>query len=408
MVSVVSMLKRTMSSTFVLVIAGLLIIDLVLWQFMPLRFFSNTALTAINQFALVSKLPEILSSRQNADLLLLGSSMILVPAVHCDDELHGTKPRFDRWYYRHHLDAYKNADCFEKLLQDDCGKHVSVLNGAVVAAMMSDQYLIARKYLASGKRPKIVVVGVAPREFLDNQRALVEKTATYTAIADFSSLNDLFGCNQMLPTPISKFNTAVDCAMGLFWYYWRSRSDYKSFVATLSTKVFHHPLNLYEAATNAGNSKTNAGASLGDVFASESVDPMYVQPPNTLQDINEYKKMYWPINKKLFATQEMYFEKLLKLLQEHNIPVVIVLMPLTNENLALLPADVLDNFKDTVSTCCSKYGAYIFDPGKQMSFSHNDFEDSAHMNSGGGKKLFMYMSNAIATNKRLAACLVGQ
>jgi len=117
--------------------------------------------------------------------------------------------------------------------------------------------------------------------------------------------------------------------------------------------------------------------------------------------------MYLPVNAPLFATQQFYFQKLLALLKDNNVPVIVIDMPLTKENLALLPADTLAKYRDAVQSSCKKFSDHLLRPDFPM--SRADFEDSAHMNAGGGKKLFkciaVYAGDLVSSDKQLAGAL---
>src|SRR5579885_1582350 len=88
------------SSTFVLTVLFLMLFDVGLREIQPLRYLNHTGLTTIHQNSLVSKLPVALADPRQADVLLMGSSLMLFPCVRCDDEYHGVKTRYNRWYMR--------------------------------------------------------------------------------------------------------------------------------------------------------------------------------------------------------------------------------------------------------------------------------------------------------------------
>jgi len=391
---------RVFGSTFALILVLILAFDLFVSAAKPLRWFNNTGLTSINQNFLVSKLPEILNSTENKDVLLLGSSIVLVPAVRCDDKLNGIKTRYDRWYYRNYIDEYKKADYLQDLLSKRLGTSVTVCNAAVAASVVSDDYLIARKYLASGKRPKMAILCVAPREFLDNQRSLIDKTATYSILADFSSLPDLIAQK-------ADFVRVFDSALGMAWTLYRTRTDYKDFLCAWTATTTGNALTLHNANLATRGADPTKGKK--DVGVFTETKEVYLQPPNDLADMGGYEGMYLPVNQTQFTNQKQYFTKLLALLQTERIPVVVVDVPVSDRNYALLPKDTLKTYYSFLADTTKDYGAALICAGADQKFDTvNDFEDSAHMNGRGGEKLFGAIANGITGNPAIASAIGGR
>lgn len=397
---------RAAGSTFLLTTLLLLSFDLVLNFVKPLRYANHTGLTTIRQNHLVSKLPPIMESSEDRDVLLIGSSTMLVPAVRCDDAMHGRRTRFDSWYKRNFLNEYYQADYLEKLLSEAVHKPIKVWNASISASLISDQYLIVRKYLSTGRRPKVVILSLAPREFLDNDRKNVEKTATYSLLADFTSLPELM---QQTKDPWR----LADAFLGVGWPYYKARGDYRNFVDAVISKTTGHPTTMHQAQMVQRGERLfnddNAAVALNpddiDHAVLENVKPDYVQKPNTLKDIGSYKRMYLPINYQQFATQSEYLGKLLALLKKEGIPTVVVDVPLVPENYALLPPAVLSDYRRVLAERCQEYGATLVNPEKQFKFEHNDYEDTVHMTASGGNKMFQAISDAVSSRSQLANSL---
>jgi hypothetical protein len=402
-------LKRLASSTFVITIILLVAFDLFVTHVKPLMLLNDTGLTSMNQNFLVSKLPEIMNSNANKDVLLLGSSLVLVPAVRCDDQLAKRRTRFDLWYYRNVIDTYCDADYLSAKLTERLGKPVSICNAAVAASVMSDDYLVTKKYLDTGKRPKVAVICVAPREFLDALRTDVTQTATHSVLSDFSTFYDDLHHGK-------DFQAIANSAVGMVWTFFRTRSDYLTFVSSAGGRITGHPISLFDAA----QAKTREAAAaaepkpaaqrpkvtMNNLGPLNVMKPVYEQPPNTLGDIEGYKKMYLPINSKQFATQQGYFKKLLTLLKKNNVPVVVVDFPVTAENYALLPQSVVSDYQNFLTTTCSSFGVPLVKPADQAKFETKaDFEDCAHMNASGGSKFFDALAQSIASDREIAATL---
>ncbi len=393
---------RLASSTVVLFIVFFVATEIVIRETRPLRLFNHTGLTSINQNFLVSKLPPCLSSPENPEVLLLGSSLVLVPSVRCDDSFHNRKTRFDRWYYRNVIDEYTKADFFQHALARSSSQNRKVLDLAVAASIMSDQHLILKKYLDSGKTPELIVCGIAPRDFLDNLRQDPEKTPTYSILADLTCLKDLWD-QKRSKEAISTF------AFGYFSDVFKNRTDYKTFLAGAASRISGHPIDLYQATQEL--EKTAAEPTTGmDVMAENKAErgildnnnPVYDIGKNRLSDLKEYNRIYLPFNEKVFKLQLSYLDKFLALAAEHKIPVVLVDMPLTQENLAILPERVKLRYQKRVKELATKYNAKLVTPSERHNFPSDDFEDSVHLNAQGGLKVFGDVAEQIGQDKELA------
>ncbi|MFN8659645.1 MAG: hypothetical protein U0105_25140 [Candidatus Obscuribacterales bacterium] len=414
---------RAAGSTFLLTLLLLVSFDVFLNCVKPLRYANHTGFTTIRQNHLVSKLPPIMESSEDRDVLLTGSSTMLVPAVRCDDEFHGRRTRFDPWYKRNFLNEYYSADYLEKLLSDAAHRPVSVWNASVSASLMSDQYLIVRKYLSTGRRPKVVIISLAPREFLDNDRKNVEKTATYSLLADFTSLPELV---RETKDPWR----LADAFLGVGWSYYKARGDYRSFLDSVISKTTGHPINNFQAqiVLNGGKLFDDAPKVVlnpedVDYGVLDQVKPDYEPKPNTLKDIGSYQRMYLPINQEQFKTQTEYLNKLLTLLNQEKIATVVVDIPLVPENYALLPKEVLAQYRQMLGDQCAAHNVPLIAPGRSdgnqgvngtaipalaRTYERNDYEDTVHMNASGGKKLFQSIADTISGEPQLRSSLSQQ
>ncbi|MBX3138574.1 DUF1574 family protein [Candidatus Obscuribacterales bacterium] len=392
-------------STTILMIGMFIAAEAIIKEVKPLRLFNHTGLTTINQNFLVAKLPPCMSAHENPQVLLLGSSLVLVPSVRCDDDFYKRKTRYDRWYYRNVIDEYTKADFFQNELARESGKQRNVLDLAVAASIMSDQYLILKKYLDSGKSPEMIVLGIAPRDFLDNLRQDPEKTPTYSILADLTCIKDLFEQKR------SK-ESITNFALGYFSDVYKNRGDYKTFLTGYTARVTGHPVDLYNATKEMEKAAAaTASVPTADLIAEPKNDsgvldnskPIYEARKNNLFDLKEYRRIYLPVNNQVFKTQMSYLDKFLALAQSHEIPVVLVEMPVTNENLALLPDDIKARFEKKVEMLATKYDAKVVKPLEKHRFTTEDFEDSVHLNGKGGTRVFSYVAEEIGKDRELAA-----
>lgn len=416
---------RLLSSTAIITILLFAGANIAIEKIDPLERLFWTGLTGARQHIFVSKLPKLMSSGQNPDVLVLGSSVSLYPAVRADDELAGKKARWDFWYERNVILPYDKVEFLAHHLTKSTGKKVTVTNASVAGSLVSDQFLILKKFLAAGKKTKQIVVCFSPRDFLDNNRIELDKTPTHNVLGDWTSLPELIQKGE-------SWQKITDATLGNLSAYYLHRREFSQFLTNLTAKAFCRPVNLYEAAkqlneqananqntrqnqttstqTTARTQTTtnvawkNLNENQRNTFFNPSNSAIYRQPPNTLYHLDEYEHMYLPVDEKQFAAQVESFNNFLILAAEKNIPVIVVNTPLPKENTALLPVETYNRYKAAMIDGCEKTGATFLDPAQEVPYStHKDFEDASHMNTSGGIKFYTSILDSIKqTNTEFA------
>ncbi|MBX3136092.1 hypothetical protein KF707_07635 [Candidatus Obscuribacterales bacterium] len=386
---------RLVSSTTIISVILFTALNFAIEKYDPLERLFWTGLTGARQHIFVSKLPRLMSAPKNPDVLVLGSSISLYPAVRADDELAGRKARWDFWYERNVILPYEKAEFLEKKLSDWAGKNVSVSNASVAGSLVSDQLLILKKYLAAGKTCKAVVVCLSPRDFVDNSRADIDTTPTANALRDWNSLPELLSSG-------ASWQSITDEALGILSNYYAHRQEYSQFLTNLAASTLNRPVTLFDA-TNKAEAKKSADQGTRDTFFNPNNTAIYQRPPNTLGHLDEYKSMYLPVDKKQFATQTKAFNNFLDLAKKHEVPVLVVRTPLPIENTNLLPEKTLAKYQQVLKDGCARSGAVILTPDTLESYeTAKDFEDASHMNTSGGIKLYSAIAETLKANQKFA------
>lgn len=100
-----------------------------------------------------------------------------------------------------------------------------------------------------------------------------------------------------------------------------------------------------------------------------------------------------------------YLKKTIDLAKSSGIAVQICFMPLAQEHQNILKPDAWNKYKTGVAALAAKEHVTCLDPQEEIEFRASDFEDSAHLNSTGGKKFFNYLSNKICNDQKIAAAI---
>ena len=229
----------------------------------------------------VGKVPKIFMNPGKTDVLIIGSSLIQVPSVRCDDEMLMGRTRYDTAYYDYVFQYGKNR-YLQSLLQNRLGTDVKLLNGAVAATTLADHYLLLKTFLEHGGSAKVALLCISPREMHDNYHPVPEKTQVYEMVGEPFSWAALKsrGFEGCLTMAYNRLNPLFG-----------ERIQIQRWV------------NAYELKTvyNTPFKKTK---------------PDYKQPKNTLHDIAMWNNIYNPVNFKMYSMQVGYFEKFLQLAEE--------------------------------------------------------------------------------------------
>lgn len=321
---------------------------------------------------LVSKLSNFLASKENPDVVIMGSSLVLMPSVRCDEKVAGKSPCYDSWVYGRLVPEYTKCDYLQNSLKSKLNLNLSVKNLGVASSIMSDQQGILEAMLASGKKPRLIVLGVAPRDFLDNNMPKPLETPTRSLLEE---VND----NSLMPASLT--------AEGLQKYATKIEHRFKKVMAYVKTHAVDVACNVSKHPANVEFSTAGSGDG--------------TERPNKLADLENYKKLYNPPNFEMMNKQGGYLRDFLISAKEHGVNVLIVNMPLTRQNLAALDAEALKQYKLQLNHLAATYTATLLDLGSSGTYSLNDFEDCCHLNRKGGAKFFDAVISSVQENEGL-------
>lgn len=360
----------------------------------PLTMLNATGLTTLNQYYVVSKLPEFLNSSDSPDVIMTGSSLFLHPSVRCDDRLRGRRTRYDSLYIRDVIDTYTGCDYLASLLGKTSGKIVQIANLATAGALFSDQYMVFKKCLAKGKKPLAVICDISPRSFLDRNQSEIEKTPVYLVMAEYLSLEDLLEAKASL-------SSILQSIVGSKWSYLRDRGDYREVFKNFACRLSNHPGDLFHAQQreqenlNLEAAAVPKNSALGAI-AEPKPEPLFTPRALDERDLNYYRKVYLPIDWNMYGKEMEFLRLYLELARAKHIAVIMVKVHLPKGNLALLPADLLQKYNADVAALAARYGATLVEPANSVKFAISDFEDNAHLNADGGDKLFRAIEPAVS------------
>lgn len=280
-------------------------------------------------------------------VVLLGSSLIMYPFWKLDQSREPKTPD---------IGYYPFAKCLDEKLEEKSSNRCTVFNWGTMAQMLSDSYVCVDKFLDGSKKPHVVVLAIAPRDFYDHGLASVSSSPTFEEVIDplyLVSHHSLFRLT---------FENFVQLASDKVFYL---HSDRASLQKWCQERIKHE-------LTVAGFKK--------------SAKPQIRE--------NSFVKKYRDISMEGLGEQQRFLNLLIAKLRERNIRLIVVNMPLPQQNLALLPIGLYREFRNTLKQTVADAQCSFIDLS-QGQFEESDFIDEVHLGAAGGIKLIRYLAPAI-------------
>lgn len=392
--------QTVVSSRIFLGVAVLLALNLVLLAWQPLAKINPETLPSTHTWVwwgTKEYLQECQSHKSAPDIVLLGSSLVMIPV--CLQDADFLKSDIDAT--SHHRSHYMEHTLASALnLQEE--KQPRCFNFALPGGMISDDYMVARALFRDNRKPKAIVLGLTLRDFIDSHMQCPASTDTFRYLQRFDNIDDLVDLSM------PQFWQRIDYLSGKGLYLWGKKLDLQAVLAE-NTKAKLNPLfsTLYrDSALNhlPANAPTNSG--LAGQLKPEIEPGMFIvhaNDPHAYEDnSNEYRARFRGNHHDMFNRQLIFLRKFLALAASRHIPVVLVNMPLRPENMQLMPPCFYDRYLQSAKIAANEFGTAFVDLNSQTVFEKSDFRDTAHMNGSGGKKLIDQVVAAIAKDTALA------
>lgn len=321
-----------------------------------------------------------LAQVQAPDIVLLGSSQMATAVFTADAQT-----------LQKALDcvSYRRATTLENDLTARLGHPVSIFNWSMGGAMASDQDLITRTLLVGRLKPKMVVIGVSPRDFIDNTLPSASTTEPFRFFSRFVE-----------PTKLAAWAFADDLSrFGWLLNRYLPMSQLHNKVATCMTS------DQLQATTGTKQEFLKGiSASGGNITPGQWLVPANI-PYLFVDNTQEYIHRYTNPNPPIYPQELSFFNDALAQLRENNIKVLVVGMPSVAPNRKLLPDTFWQEFRGNISSICLKNSADWLDLSESDVFTIDDYLDTVHLSARGGDKLFREISRYIGKQPTLVSGL---
>lgn len=310
-------------------------------------------------------------------IAILGSSLMLA-AVNDGDAT----------YLHTQLDAvlHHRSVFFESLLTNRRALPVRTASLAVGGQMASDVYAIcAALFSNAAYKPKAVIWGIAPRDFIDSTFTDVQSSEIVRYLGRVAR-SDLLGEKRSI---WSTFDAKLEDSL----YLYGNRVQFLSQTIAGVSMPLGSLMPPQEAATAQALRKIITRAGVDDNLPGQWLVAPYAPNVSFSDNTAEYKQRYRPFKPWLFNKQLGYLEKSLQFCRRHGVRMILVNMPLTNANLCLIPDGVYAQYSSRVQELAVAYDAEFVDFNQNGCFTPSEFADTVHLNGLGGMKFWRLLAD---------------
>lgn len=301
---------------------------------------------------------------QKPSVVLLGSSLMMFPFWSMDK---GNDPKHVGDIFHHHGSAALEAEMKKVGFADP-----HVFSFAIFGQMVSDAFIYVNEYLKGDRTPEYLVYGIAPRDFHDSDLSSPMSTNTFKRLISLNNLSPY--ANLYLPGFADKLDFVMSHVCYFYSHRWRLQQDFGKFVERIYVKTgIHEP----EKKIDFSNAGFMMFGGLNERWNSSE---------------KEYTRRYKNIDQRDLSVQMSFLKKLLEVSHERGIKVVVVNMPLSENNRKLLPPGFYQRFRSEVGKiAAADSGVKFLDIGDSSDFTRWDFWDTAHLGPSGGVKVMTHL-----------------
>lgn len=315
------------------------------------------------------------------DIGLLGSSLVAVSSVQA--AAIAEKRPVDRLTHR-------NSEYFDQALSRNLGVKANTACLALGGAMASDAYLLTKHVLNGRKPPRAIIYGISVRDFQDNLMFGVETSEAFKLFYQPEDLPDIWKLPKMTADTKLALTLASVCPL---W-------DDRTALSRQASKVALEPVDailLAGIAKPAASSPAACGAPPmqidGPLAPGESVGH-----PSAEHMKEAYLNRYNPLAPSQIKTQFTYFDRLLKLCRSRHVPLLVVNMPISEANVAIMPPQLYDYYMKESQRLCRENSVEFQDLNKAPLNDAANFLETVHLNPHGSTMFFDALAKTVGTS----------
>ena len=305
------------------------------------------------------------------------------------------------------LASYRSATYLDKSLDEKFNGKFCTLNLSAPGQMPSDAYLTLKASLQKGISPRVIIYGVAPRDFLDGTMQSPSDTEAFKFLQRHVDINDC--AFDFFSSPMGKLDWLLQRGLTL---YQGSLDCRMSLEHTFRTFLSHNGIfNLPEQEGAAGPFAIR----LRQIYRPMNIETgtfLALQTtPETLHSIDDnrrdYQDRYKHPDRAAYAAQFRFLARIAQLCQQKNIALVVVDMPITKQNVALLRPELYATYHRDLVNVAQANNVHLLEMCRFDQYSPADYKDTVHLNGFGGMKFVDNLVGNFASNSQLKGELIG-
>ena len=332
--------------------------------------------------------------KQAPDVVLMGSSLMMA-AFHGADAATLNVPQNVAYHH--------TCVLFERLLKVRFNRDYKSFVFALGGEMASDAYAITDSLLKGDRQPGVIIYGIAPRDFMDHSLNSAASTEIFKYMSRLGDLSAVARESRGSLWEMSEYY------LGQISFIYEHRPDFiyvqhrlanefaRKFCGYRDMELKNSPLQIRKQAFT-------------ELPEDNAPNELMICPPSKSDEIfndnsAEYIYRYSKVNQKQFRGQLQYLERMLKVATQRHIKVILVNMPLTEINVALMPAGFYADYMDKVRTVAQKENAQLLDMNDPKTFPKKYFTDTVHLNVPGGKHFIEVLTERLKDDPALSATI---
>jgi hypothetical protein len=313
--------------------------------------------------AVPAYLKELGQDHPSSQMVFLGSSLVVAPLMQA--EANYSKKNIE-WFFN------RRSSYFEHLINKSATGDVKVYSLAVGGEMASDAYWILKNVLLKEKyAPREIIYGIAPRDVQDNLLPAISASETFQTLGSISDLPQLFNVYGM------SWEQKLNASLDRVWALWRYHSDIKTYLKLRAKKMIAHLL------------PDQMEQHKYKPFAEEAIGTPQVLPGSALPHTSREKTI----------DEFYYLRELIELCTQNRIKLTVVNMPLSAQNMALIPPGFYKEYLDSVKNDCLKARVVFIDLNTDSWRKDSNYADTVHLNSDVSQDFVADIAAAVAQSE---------
>ena len=254
--------------------------------------------------------------------------------------------------------------------------------------MISDAYMESMALFQGNLKPKMVIIGIAPRDFIDASLQYAGSTEEFRFFARYVDPGKMTAV--ALPDFFARYDWLLNEKLPL----------------RKLGKVWQKlPQESTSSVAKGGSKALQAISATGaDVAPGQWVIPANM-PTIFMDNTNEYLHRFNNPKTPLYGQEFKFFNEFLKRMKDNEIKVVVVGMPSLSPNRALLSDAFWSKWRRDVAMSCQSYDVSWLDLTDSKAFTIDNFLDTVHMNAQGGQKFFAILTDYLMDHPSITDCL---